>query len=109
MSPPRRFRVYALLLGLTSLLSLAMVADWQSHSKTATVSMAAITPSAADPRTIPYRVDQLELALQKMADQHDRLMWLLVANLAGGLASLATYLLTNRRRFFQDRAAAGDS
>jgi hypothetical protein len=92
------WRLFVFLLALTWALSLVLLAGWQAHAEVA--AGAAITPSAADKRTIPYRVEQLEDAMERIQEQHGRITWLLVANLAGVSGSLATYILTNRRRFF---------
>ena len=91
-----------LFLVLSFAASLVMLLAWRGHAQfPAAPARAAMTPSAADTRTIPYRVEQLEWAMTKIHEQHDRITWLLLVNLAGGSGSLATYILTNRRRFFQ--------
>ena len=99
MTRSRCWRLFGFLLALTWALSLVIFAAWQVHAQVA--SYAAITPSAADKRTIPYRVEQLEDAMERIREQHSRITWLLLANLAGVSGSLTTYILTNRRRFFQ--------
>jgi uncharacterized membrane protein len=82
--------------------SAVMLLAWRAHAQfSARRSLAAITPSAADTRTIPYRVEQLEEGMERIREQHERITWLLVVNLAGVSGSLGTYILTNRRRFFQ--------
>ena len=102
MTSPRGRKWFVLFLVLSFAASLAMLLAWRAHAQLpAAPARAAMTPSSADTRTIPYRVEQLEWGMAKMHEQHDRITWLLLANLAGGSGSLATYILTNRRRFIQ--------
>jgi len=99
MTSSRAWRIFGFLLILTWALSLVILTAWRVHAQVA--ARAAITPSAADKRTIPYRVEQLEESMERIREQHGQITWLLVANLAGVSGSLATYVLTNRRRFFR--------
>jgi len=94
-------RVFVSLLIAACVIGLASLLTWLAHARPlSAASPAAATEALPAIPTLAFRIEQLERSLDRVRAEHDRMIWLLIANLAGATGSLATYILTNRRRFF---------
>jgi len=112
VAPARRSGLILAGLALAFLVSATALGTWIQHMQALTVpkvTVEELTPPAPSLPILAYRLEQLEKRVEKfeerstreietIKDQHIRMVWLLVANLAAVLASLVTYLVTRAGR-----------
>ena len=96
-----RSAVASLQVGVLLLAGLAVAVDLQLAQRipwTLLVQERRPAPPPPENDLLEYRVDQAEKAIVSVRHEHTLLTYLLVGNLVGVLASMATYLLVGRKR-----------
>lgn len=96
-----RVAAASLQVGVLLLASLAVAVDLQLGQRfpwTVFVQQHRPAPAPPENELLEYRVDQAEKAIVAVRHEHTLLTYLLVGNLMGVLASMATYLLVGRKR-----------
>ncbi len=95
-----RVAVASLQVGVLLLAGFAVAVDLQLSPRIPWPLLVQQRPAPAPPENalLEYRVDQAEKAIVAVRHDHSLLTYLLVANLVGVLASVATYLLVGRKR-----------
>jgi len=91
--------VFVGLLAAAVVIGAVSVLTWLGHTRSVSATPGAAIAATVEIPTLAWRIEQLEVGLERVRTEHNRIMWLLVGNLGAVSASLFTYLATNRRRF----------